>query len=107
METPSLGVRTVDDGSEPSVGYARQLQNATEGLYHKLAKGTYGTGQKRQHINGDITKLRYANGLTTMERELLTNLRFMTRKLEGTQEVGLLLNHALFGAQVSYGEGLF
>ena len=107
LETPSLGVKTVIDSNEPAVSYARQLQAAVEGLYHKLAKGTYGKGKRRRRVNGDITKLQYANNLTPLERELLTNMRFMTRKLEGTQEVRLLLNHALFGAQVCYGEGIF
>ena len=96
LETPSLGVRSMVEAGEAVDSYARELQAATEGLYQKLQSCLYGKGKKRGRIAGDVTKLRFANDLTPLERELLTNLRFMARKVEGAQEVRLMFGHMLF-----------
>ena len=64
-------------------------------------------GGAKRSLGGDATKLRFADGLTKTERELLRSVQHISSKLPGTQEVRQLMGHALFGARVIYGDGLF
>ena len=45
--------------------------------------------------------------LTEMERNLVKDLVFLQKKHAGTQQVRLMIGHALFGARVEFGDPLF
>ncbi len=87
---------------------ARQFCEAAKNLYqHHLWHGYQltRTGRK-QYINGDITKLPFAHGLTEVEKQLLRNLRYKASTLSGSQELRLQMGHCLTGANIVYGTGL-
>ena len=45
--------------------------------------------------------------LSEMDRNLATGLVFLQKKYAGTQQVRLMIGHALFGARVEFGDQLF
>ena len=84
-----------------------ELVEAASKLYEKLAKGSWidFQGTKRK-INHDFTKLQYAENITPMQRDLIRDMTFLSKKFPGTQQVRLLMGHALFGAGIQYGTPL-
>ena len=62
---------------------------------------------KRRRINHDFTKLQYAENITHMQKDLIRDMVFLSKKFPGTQQVRLLIGHALFGAGIQYGMPLF
>ena len=106
--TPSMRVQHAVQTAEMQDLRARELCEAACSLYHKLWHGFMrGPTGTRRRVNGDITKLRYAEGLTGTEKELLRNLGYISRRLSGSQELRLQMGHCLFGAGVMYGDGAF
>ena len=98
---------TVDRDKAGNVLSAELVDSATK-LYEKLAKGYWLDSQgKRRKINHDFTKLQYAENLTKMQRDLIRDMVFLSKKFPGTQQVKLLIGHALFGAGIQYGMPLF
>ena len=87
--------------------HAAELSDAAGKLYHKLANGHWWDGKKRRKINHDFSKLKYATDLSDLEKKLVRDLSFLSQKFADTQEVRLLMNHALFGARIEYGDPLF
>ena len=107
--TPSLKFQTKVETADSLAAQARDFCDAAKNIYqHHLWHGFQlsRTGQK-QYINGDITKLRYAHGLTAVEKKLLHNLGFVSRTLSGAQELRLQMGHCLTGANIVYGTGVF
>ena len=96
--------------SQEKVGaaHATELTAAMDGLYNKLVKG-YWTDSNgvRRSINKDVGKLRYAEGLSKVEKNIIDDLEFLSKKFAGTKQVRLLMGHYLFGAAISYGTPLF
>ena len=77
-------------------------------LYEKLAKGFWVDSHgKRRRINHGFTKLHYAENITNMQKDLIRDMTFLSKKFHGTQQVRLLMGHALFGAGIQYGMPLF
>ncbi len=107
--TPSLKFQQRIETADALAAQARELCEAARNLYeHHLWHGFQMTrnGTKR-YINGDITKLRYAHGLTKAEQKLLHNMGFVSKTLSGSQELRLQMGHCLTGAGVVYGDGVF
>lgn len=90
------------------VAHAADLLKAVEGLYEKLQKGfwTDSNGKKRS-INKDFSKLRYAENLDQLQKNIIEDLSFLGQKFAGTQQIRLLMGHHLFGAAITYGTPLF
>ena len=106
--SPSLKFQTKVETADSLAAQARDYCDAAKNLYqHHLWHGFQlsRTGRK-QYINGDITKLRFAYGLTAVEKKLLHNLGFITRTLSGAQELRLQMGHCLTGANIVHGTGV-
>ena len=97
----------VDRDTAGNVLASELVESATK-LYEKLTKGYWidSLGKKRR-INNDFTKLQYAENLTKMQKDLIRDMVFLSKKFPGTQQVRLLMGHALFGAAIQYGTPLF
>ena len=81
---------------------------AAADLYEKLHTGSYLTQTgKRRRIDGDVSKLRFAEGVTPLQRRLLADFSFRTRQLSGTQEIRTKIGHLCFWGSVVYGNGIF
>ena len=77
-------------------------------LYEQLEQGYYrDQNQKRHRIAGDMSKLRFAEGITPQQKQILADVRFRTRNLSGTQEIRCKLGHICFWGSVVYGNGIF
>ena len=63
-------------------------------------------GQRRRN-DGDTTKLRFAEGITSKQKHLLSDFSFRTRNVAGTQEIRTKIGHLCFWASVVYGNGIF
>jgi len=103
----SLKFQTRVETADSLAAQARDYCEAAKNLYqHHLWHGYQltRTGRK-QYINGDITKLPFAHGLTVVEKELLRNLRYKTSTLSGAQELRLQMGHCLTGSNIVYGTG--
>ena len=91
----------------PIESLGRGLVRAASPLYTMLWKGSYKVGSKQRRVAGDITKLRFAENLTTMQRTLLRGVDFIGATLPGTQQVRLKTGHCVFGARLVDGDCLF
>ena len=103
----SLKFQAQVETADSLAAQARDYCEAARNLYqHHLWHGYQisRTGRK-QYINGDITKLSFAHGLTAVEKKLLHNLGFKARTLSGAQELRLEMGHCLTGANIVYGTG--
>ena len=89
---------------EPQAEDAAMVATA---LLDKLNHGHYVHNGKRCKINGDFTKLHFAENLSDMQRRLLADMRFRCRTLPGTQEIRTKIGHLGFWAIVVYGNAIF
>ena len=87
--------------------HAMELTEAVKSLYKRLESGYYTSGKRKRKINHDVSKLAYAPNLSKHERNIVRDLKFLTKKIPGTQEIRLMCGHALFGARIVYGDPLF
>ena len=78
-ETPKMGERRGFNAKELEEG-AISLCNALVGKYRDLS------GQLRP-VAGDMTKLRYAEGLSPAAQRLVLNIEHTSRNISGCQEV--------------------
>eukprot|EP00435_Cladocopium_sp_Y103_P055193 s336_g18.t1 len=79
---------------------AQQLLLALKGSYIDV------TGQPRP-VKGDVSKLRYVQGLKPMARKLLTNMRHTAQGLPGTQEARKRMRFEIQAMRIRYGVPLF
>ena len=70
-------------------------------------QATTSMAEDKRMINHDVSKLQYATGLTRTQRDIVRDLCFLSSKQPGTQQIRLMIGHALFGARVEFGEPLF
>ena len=61
---------------------------------------------KRRKINGDFSKLLFAEHITPMQRKLLSDFRFRCQAVPGTQGIRKTIGHLGFWASVMYGNGI-
>lgn len=96
------------DQDKVGAAHAAELIKTVEGLYKKLHTGFWiDSHGKKRNINKDFSKLRYADNLTQMERNIIQDLSFLGQKFAGTQQIRLIMGHHLFGAAISLGTPLF
>ena len=79
---------------------AQQLLLALKGSYIDV------TGQPRR-VRGDVSKLKYVQGLKPMARKLLTNMRHTAQGLPGTQEARKRMRFEIQAMRIRYGLPLF
>ena len=79
---------------------AQQLLLALKGSYIDV------TGQPRP-VKGDVSKLKYVQGLKPMARKLLTNMRHTAQGLPGTQEARKRMRFEIQAMRIRYGVPLF
>ena len=104
----SLSAASRAAASEPGVPIEQDAAMAAAELYKKLQTGTYVSREgKRRRIDGDMTKLPFATGISPQQRRLLSDFRFRTRKIPGTQEIRTSIGHVCFWGSVVYGNGIF
>ena len=87
--------------------HAAEVTEAAANLYKKLMQGHWWDGRKKIIINSDFSKLPFAMNLSEMERKLVKDVVFLQKKYAGTQQVRLMIGHALFGARMEFGDPLF
>ena len=80
---------------------------AAADLLEKLEKGYYLDRGKRRRINGDFSKLLFAEKITKLQKRLLCDFRFRCKAVSGTQEIRTKIGHIGFWAGVVYGNGIF
>ena len=81
---------------------------AATDLFEKMEKGYYrDQNNKRRKIDGDFSKLLFAEKLSSLQRKLLSDFRFRSRGIPGTQEIRTQIGHLGFWACVVYGNGIF
>ena len=74
----------------------------------KLEKGYYrDNNNKRRRINGDFSKLLFAEKLSPLQRKLVSDFTFRCAALPGTQEIRTTIGNLGFWAGVNYGKGIF
>ena len=76
-------------------------------LYKVLQSGHYVSGSQKKPINGDTTKLPYAEGLTETEKGIAKSVNYLATNLPGTPLVRRTMGHIQFGARVVYGDCVF
>ena len=76
-------------------------------LLKKLDTGYYMDRGKRRKINGDYSKLIFAENLSALQRRLLADFRFRCSALPGTLEIRVKIGHLGFWGSVVYGNGIF
>ena len=104
----SLGAKARSVGSQPQVAMEQDAAMAAAELYQLLQSGSYVTQDgKRRRIDGDTSKLRFAEGITPQQKRLLADFSFRTKLLPGTQEIRSKIGHLCFWASVVYGNGIF
>ena len=89
---------------EPAESRATQLTQAAVSLYQKLNSGTYNNGKR---INGDFSKLRYADDLSRVERYLVSQCEHVAKTIPGMHQIRVMMGHSLFGSRTFYGDILF
>ena len=106
---PGLKMHVAVADADALAQKARDLCEAAKNIYeYHLFHGYMLTRSgKKIPINGDITKVRWAHGLTQTQKFLLNNLSHVSRMLSGTQELRLQMGHALAGAGIQFGAGVF
>ena len=80
---------------------------AMQKLATTLDTGKVGRGVLQMPIAGDITRLPFAEGLSTFERSLAREICFRSAHMPGNMAVRRTMGHAALGARVVFGETLF
>ena len=111
-EQVNLGasLRAVSRGTaaEPQDQTEQDAGVAAADLYEKLHTGYYLTQTgNRCKIDGDVSKLRFAVGVTSLQKRLLADFSFRTRAIGGTQEIRGKIGQICFWGSVVYGNGIF
>ena len=104
----SLSTLSRGEAARPCDDTEQDAALAAAELYEKLSSGTYVTQSGvRKKIDGDVSKLPYAENLTSANRRLLQDFSFRTRSMPGTQAIRSKIYHTCFWGQVVYGNGIF
>ena len=85
---------------KPLAANAAELVDAAMSLYEKLRRGTCTVQGRKVPINGDLRKLRFADGLSKPESMILGSYGRVTHKILGTQEIRRAMHLAMFGCRV-------
>ena len=105
--TARLGSIVKKYSEETSSAFTQRLTTAVKGLHDILAKGYYGSASHQRPIAGNLTVLHLAQGLNSTQKQIVHNMRAVTRNIAGTQEIRRSMGHVFQSASVGYGHGLF
>ena len=84
-------------------GLQEDVAMAAATLVKKLEHGFYvDQNGRRRKINGDFSKLLFAEHLSDLQRKLLQDLQLRCKTIIGTQEIRTKIGHAVFWATVVY-----
>ena len=104
----SLSTLSRGEAARPCDDREQDAALAAAQIYEALSSGTYKTQTGvRKKIDGDVSKLLYAENLNQTQRRLLQDFNFRTRSLPGTQGIRSKIYHICFWGQVVYGNGIF
>jgi len=104
----SLAARTKTTTQSIEEVVEQDAAMAAAELYEILHKGYYLTQtHKRMKIDGDMTKLRFAEHITPKQQQLLADYSFRTRNISGTQEIRTKIGQICFWGSIVYGNGIF
>ena len=62
-------------------------------LYHVLQSGTFTVGKTKKPINGDTSKLPFADGLTDAERAIARKVNYLASHLPGNPSTRKAMGH--------------
>ena len=104
----SLSMQRVLRAGEAEERNEKGIGAAAAKIYDLLWKGSYirADGAKVP-INGDVSKILSAVGLTQRQRALIVNYQFMSAQIPGTRQIRRRINHLVFSARVVYGLPVF
>ena len=103
----SMCVKSTCDASRPNKSVDEDAAMAAGIRMEKLDKGAYLDRGKRRKIDGDFSKLMYAEHLAALQRKLLCDFRFRCQSIPGTQEIRKNICHLGFWGGVVYGNDIF
>ena len=102
-----LGVKRASEAASAGIELETDAAMAAADLVEKLEKGYYIDKGKRRKINGDFSKLIFAEKINPLQKRLLADFRFRCKAVPGTQEIRTKIGHLGFWAGVVYGNGIF
>ena len=77
-------------------------------IYETLAQGEYYNAvRKRIKINGDVSKIPYAIGLSATQKAMARNYQFMSGRIAGTRQIRNSIRHIIFSSRIFYGNPVF
>ncbi|CAK0868048.1 unnamed protein product [Prorocentrum cordatum] len=82
------------------VDRAKQIYRALDGKYVDI-------NNRKQKVNGDMTKVRHVPGLGKGAHKLLTHIEHTSRRLSGTQEARRVMRFETNALRVRYGVPIF
>ena len=103
----SLKVANTVVKSETAPDNDVDMAEAAAGLYRHIEQGTYTQGGVKRKIAGDVSKVAFADNLSSTQRFLLANMRFRCAQISGTQEIRVKIGRLGTWASVKYGHGIF
>ena len=92
---------------KPLAESATEFLDAAKSLFERLDSGTVIIHGKRQPIKGDVTLLRWADGLKQCEKDLLGLYLKVNSTLPGSQEIRRQFNPVCVGFRVMFGDVWF
>lgn len=84
-----------------------QLIEAAKKLWQRMNKNSVSVDGRSRPINGDMTMLCKADGLSSAEKVLLRSYLNVTKNIAGCQAIRRRIGHCLLGMRVVYGEVIF
>ena len=107
LKEAHLSCRMRASADKPLDVNAAELIDGLDELFKKLHRGSYTSHGRKRPLNGDITKLRWADNLTPAESLLVGSFGKVLKKVAGSQVLRPRIGHSLFGNRVNNGEGTF
>lgn len=107
LQQTHLTCRMPIPAAKPLAASAAELVDAAMSLHEKLRRVSCTVQGRNVPINGDPRKLRFADGLSKPESNILGSYGRVTHKFPGTQEIRRAMHPAMLGCRVQYGEGVF
>ena len=83
----SLTMKHKVDVAAPQDAKEEDASMAAEALFKKLEHGYYLDKGKRRKMNGDFSKLLFAEHIIPLQRKLLSDFRFRCQAVPSTQEI--------------------
>ena len=100
-----MKVRAPKAANESEAEWMARLLNCKKKLTHLLEHGRY--GPHRKAVDGDLTKLPFAEGMDKTDTIVAKSLIAVTSEQPGCQAVRRQIGHVLDSAKNAYGHALF